>query len=209
MVSPRMLSIAAMSCSIPACTRRPTGSMRVCVCSLPNASRSRNGRRCGCTMRRGGRRACRPVGRRADHAGRPRRLFNSCWSGRSRGHCGDRFVLRDTSAQRTIGGGVFLDLRAPDAQAAHAGADGAASPLTRSAIPSVRSRRCLECPPAFVDLTTFARDRALGADEVEQLGGKAWADAHCSPAWSDCVIARSMAGAQKRHARPARGFPPR
>ena len=26
---------------------------------------------------------------------------------------GDRFVLRDTSAQRTIGGGTFLDLRAP------------------------------------------------------------------------------------------------
>src|SRR5262249_58224585 len=26
---------------------------------------------------------------------------------------GDRFVLRDTSAQRTIGGGRFLDLRAP------------------------------------------------------------------------------------------------
>jgi selenocysteine-specific elongation factor len=25
----------------------------------------------------------------------------------------DRFVLRDTSAQRTIGGGRFLDLRAP------------------------------------------------------------------------------------------------
>ena len=26
---------------------------------------------------------------------------------------GDRFVLRDTTAQRTIGGGIFLDLRAP------------------------------------------------------------------------------------------------
>src|SRR3569623_2739898 len=26
---------------------------------------------------------------------------------------GDRFVLRDTTAQRTIGGGKFLDLRAP------------------------------------------------------------------------------------------------
>jgi selenocysteine-specific elongation factor len=26
---------------------------------------------------------------------------------------GDRFVLRDTSAQRTIGGGRFIDLRAP------------------------------------------------------------------------------------------------
>ena len=26
---------------------------------------------------------------------------------------GDRFVLRDTTAQRTIGGGKFLDVRAP------------------------------------------------------------------------------------------------
>ena len=81
---------------------------------------------------------------------------------------GDRFVLRDTSAQRTIGGGVLLDLRAPARKrrtpermaqlAAHAIRD-----------PERALAALLECPPAFVDLTMFARDRALGADQVEQL----------------------------------------
>src|SRR5690606_30052548 len=50
---------------------------------------------------------------------------------------GDRFVIRDTSARRTIGGGTFLDLRAPARRrrtperlaqlAAHAIADPAAA----------------------------------------------------------------------------------
>lgn len=84
---------------------------------------------------------------------------------------GDRFVLRDTSAKRTIGGGVFLDLRAPMRKprtpermaqlAAHA---------IREPEPALAT--LLECPPAFVDLTMFARDRALGADNVEQLAEK-------------------------------------
>ena len=39
---------------------------------------------------------------------------------------GDRFVLRDTTAQRTIGGGRFLDLRAPARKRRTAGAAGAA-----------------------------------------------------------------------------------
>jgi selenocysteine-specific elongation factor len=84
---------------------------------------------------------------------------------------GDRFVLRDTSAQRTIGGGVFLDLRAParkrrtPERMAQLAAHTIREP--ERALPAL-----LECPPAFVDLTMFARDRALGADEVEQLAEK-------------------------------------
>ena len=84
---------------------------------------------------------------------------------------GDRFVLRDTSAQRTIGGGVLLDLRAPTRKrrtpermaqlAAHAIRE-----------PERALAALLECAPAFVDLTMFARDRAFGADEVEQLAEK-------------------------------------
>src|SRR5262249_71111 len=83
---------------------------------------------------------------------------------------GDRFVLRDTSAQRTIGGGQFLDLRAParkrrtPERMAQLGAQ-AIRESERALV------ALLECPPAFVDLTMFARDRALGADEVEQLAG--------------------------------------
>ena len=38
---------------------------------------------------------------------------------------GGRFVLRDTTAQHTIGGGIFLDLRAPVAQTPFAAAAGA------------------------------------------------------------------------------------
>jgi selenocysteine-specific elongation factor len=86
---------------------------------------------------------------------------------------GDRFVLRDTSAQRTIGGGVFLDLRAPARKRrtperlalleAHeiAENDGALAAL-------------LERAPYFVDLGSFGRDRALTDAQlvpgVERLG---------------------------------------
>ena len=73
---------------------------------------------------------------------------------------GDRFVLRDTTAQRTIGGGKFLDLRAPPRKrrtperlaqlAAHALAD-----------PQAALSALLERPPCYVELSSFARDRAL------------------------------------------------
>src|SRR5262245_9886624 len=78
---------------------------------------------------------------------------------------GDRFVLRDTTAQRTIGGGKFLDLRAPARKrrtperlgqlAAHALAD-----------PEAALAALLERPPFFVDLSAFARDRVLPAEDA-------------------------------------------
>jgi selenocysteine-specific elongation factor len=81
---------------------------------------------------------------------------------------GDRFVLRDTSAQRTIGGGRLLDLRAPARKRRTperlAQLDAHAIDDTERALAAL-----LQCQPAFVDLTIFARDRALGAGEVEQL----------------------------------------
>ena len=80
----------------------------------------------------------------------------------------DRFVLRDTTAQRTIGGGRFLDLRAPSRKrrtperlsqlAAHALLD-----------PDAALAALLECPPFFADLSVFARDRALGAEDTVAL----------------------------------------
>jgi selenocysteine-specific elongation factor len=84
---------------------------------------------------------------------------------------GDRFVLRDTTAQRTIGGGRFLDLRAPSRKRrtperlaqieAHALEDSAAA---LSAL--------LDRAPHFVDLPAFMRDRALGeAEQVEVATG--------------------------------------
>jgi selenocysteine-specific elongation factor len=81
---------------------------------------------------------------------------------------GDNFILRDTSGQRTLGGGRFLDLRGQVRKrrrperlaelAAHARTDvhGALSTLLASR-------------PGIVDLSAFSRDRALSNDEVESL----------------------------------------
>lgn len=76
---------------------------------------------------------------------------------------GDRFVVRDTSAQRTIGGGRLLDLRAPARKrrtpqrlaqiAAHAEAD-----------PQHAVAALLDTDPFVLDLTAFVRDRALSAE---------------------------------------------
>jgi selenocysteine-specific elongation factor len=81
---------------------------------------------------------------------------------------GDRFVVRDTSAQRTIGGGRFLDLRAP--------ARRRRTPQRMAQLDACAKEDCgralaalLACAPGYVDLTGFARDRALDADEVERL----------------------------------------
>ena len=53
--------------------------------------------------------------------------------------CGDRFVLRDTSARRTIGGGRLLDLRGARAQAPH---QRAACEARRPRDGRFRSRAC-------------------------------------------------------------------
>jgi selenocysteine-specific elongation factor len=81
---------------------------------------------------------------------------------------GDRFVLRDTSAQRTIGGGRFIDLRAPARRRrtaerkAQLDAHGFEDPQRALAAP-------LACVPYYLDLSSFARDRALAAAEMEKI----------------------------------------
>jgi selenocysteine-specific elongation factor len=81
---------------------------------------------------------------------------------------GDRFVLRDTSGLRTIGGGALLDLRPPTRRRrtterlARLDALALADPLQSLAA-------LIECPPFYVDLTAFARDRALMANEVDAI----------------------------------------
>ena len=81
---------------------------------------------------------------------------------------GDRFVLRDTTAQRTIGGGKFLDLRAPSRKRrtperlaqlqAHMIED-----------PARALAALLETAPHYVDLTAFARDRALSETQMQTI----------------------------------------
>ena len=84
---------------------------------------------------------------------------------------GDRFILRDTSSQRTIGGGTLVDLRAPSRRRrtperlAQLAALALADP--REALAAF-----LDGPPGFIDLAAFARDRVLAAEAVEALAAR-------------------------------------
>ncbi|UPG88053.1 selenocysteine-specific translation elongation factor [Luteibacter aegosomaticola] len=72
----------------------------------------------------------------------------------------DRFVLRDTTAQRTMGGGSFLDLRAPARQRRTPAREAERAAWSeRSAQTSLA--RLLETPPYARDVAGFARDRVL------------------------------------------------
>ena len=81
---------------------------------------------------------------------------------------GDRFVLRDTTAQRTIGGGRFLDLRAP-ARKRRTPARLAQLEALALAEPERALAALIACAPEYVDLTGFARDHALVEDEIASI----------------------------------------
>jgi selenocysteine-specific elongation factor len=81
---------------------------------------------------------------------------------------GDRFVLRDTSAQRTIGGGRFLDLRAP-ARKRRTPERMAALDACAIEAPGPALAALVRCAPGYVDLKMFARDRMLGMSEANRL----------------------------------------
>jgi selenocysteine-specific elongation factor len=81
---------------------------------------------------------------------------------------GDRFVLRDTTAQRTIGGGQFLDLRAP-ARKRRTPERLAQLAAHRLANPGEALAALLQRPPYYVDLSAFGRDRALADDDIALL----------------------------------------
>jgi selenocysteine-specific elongation factor len=80
----------------------------------------------------------------------------------------DRFVLRDVSGKRTLGGGQFIDLRPPSRRqrtrerALQRAAQAIADPLAAF-------EALLSTPPFAWDLTAFARDRALSKDVIEEL----------------------------------------
>lgn len=81
---------------------------------------------------------------------------------------GDRFVLRDTTAQRTIGGGRFVDLRAPARK--RRSPERLAQLEAHSIADSAQAfAALLDRAPHYADLSGFARDRALGTAEVEAL----------------------------------------
>jgi selenocysteine-specific elongation factor len=106
---------------------------------------------------------------------------------------GDRFVLRDTSGSRTIGGGHFVDLRAPHRRRR--------TPLRRAQLdalahddPATALAESLERWPFFVDLAAFARDRALSD---AQMGAVLQAVPHVRTSTSNASVGLSP-GSWKR-----------
>ena len=81
---------------------------------------------------------------------------------------GDRFVIRDTTSSRTVGGGTFIDLRAPERRRRtperRADIDALAMPNPRDALSSI-----LAGPGRSIDLDGFFRDRAVGAETAVRI----------------------------------------
>ena len=83
------------------------------------------------------------------------------------GAAGDRFILRDVSARRTIGGGRLIDLRAPARRRRRP------ERLAALAAMSLPEPACAlaalgTLAAAPVDLAAFGRDRALGVDALAE-----------------------------------------
>ena len=81
---------------------------------------------------------------------------------------GDRFILRDTSGQRTIGGGRFLDLRAPSRKRRTAGRIAQLRAYSRGE-PRASLEALLNTTPFYVDLLAFGRDFALSVSEAKAV----------------------------------------
>jgi selenocysteine-specific elongation factor len=79
----------------------------------------------------------------------------------------DRFVLRDTSARRTLGGGRVLDPFPPQRRRRTPERLAKLGALT-AAEPEAALRALLALPPGLIDLAAFARDRNLTGDETEE-----------------------------------------
>ena len=84
---------------------------------------------------------------------------------------GDRYILRDVSAQRTLGGGRFLDLRAP---ARKRRTRERHLQLEALALPDAASSLCalLGIPPYYCDFSAFIRDYALSRSQTEEIVDK-------------------------------------
>src|SRR5690606_16288462 len=81
---------------------------------------------------------------------------------------GDRFVLRDTSAQHTIGGGRLLDLRAPARKRRTPERIAQLEAYSRDTPEDVLTE-LLEKPPHYLDIDAFRRDFALTQAQIQAL----------------------------------------
>jgi selenocysteine-specific elongation factor len=80
----------------------------------------------------------------------------------------DRYVIRDVSAQRTMGGGRFIDLR-PPARKRRTPERRAQRTALALADPQAALEALLAAPPFTCDFGIFARDRALPAIEAARI----------------------------------------
>ncbi|AGK56793.1 selenocysteine-specific translation elongation factor [Hyphomicrobium denitrificans 1NES1] len=80
----------------------------------------------------------------------------------------DRFVIRDVSGRRTIGGGKFIDLRPPARKRRTPERQAQRAAMTLDDATKAFSA-LLAAPPFAVDVSSFARDRALSEKSVEQI----------------------------------------
>ena len=80
---------------------------------------------------------------------------------------GDRFVLRDTSSSRTVGGGALIDLRAPERRRRTPGRRAELVALSAKD-PAVAIDQVL-AGTDWIDLDGFARDRGLGDDAMAAI----------------------------------------
>jgi selenocysteine-specific elongation factor len=80
----------------------------------------------------------------------------------------DRFVVRDVSAQRTLGGGRFLDLR-PPARKRRTPERRAQRAALAIVDPAAAFGALLAAPPFAADLALFARDRGLTAEREQAI----------------------------------------
>jgi selenocysteine-specific elongation factor len=86
---------------------------------------------------------------------------------------GDRFVVRDTSSSRTVGGGTLIDLRAPERRRRTPERHAEIAALARPD-PAEALAAALQGSLGWLDLDAFCRDRALApsmaADLTTELG---------------------------------------
>jgi selenocysteine-specific elongation factor len=81
---------------------------------------------------------------------------------------GDRFVIRDSSAQHTLGGGRFIDLRPPERKRRTSERAAIRAAL---ALPDYAAALAalLDTPPYACDLAAFVRDRSLPPEAAAKL----------------------------------------
>ena len=94
--------------------RRPRASTPACACCRRSAGRSASGSRSRCTTRpprcRAGWWCCATRRSRPGETDYVQLVLERPLAAA----VGDRFVIRDTSSSRTVGGGILIDLRAPE-----------------------------------------------------------------------------------------------